>query len=282
MKNRLVNPLNVFTVIVLNICFSCSINRNNLTEKDSKMNSGKTVTSQFFVDSIYSENLKENRLLTIYLPKNHNPKLKYPVVYTTDGQLITDSYKKSIDSLIDNNIIPKVVIIGVNSNETFLPKMGVEYRNFDYVKNLHGGKDSLNLRFYKHFDFFSKEVMDYAEKKYSVSSDAKDRVFFGASNGADFGVTLALEKPSLIKTYIYCSIVAGSKDKFNWTIENAPFFYITCGNKEDEDIQNESRLLDKYLVTNNINHELFYFDGGHERKMWEATFIKTLPKVFKK
>ena len=238
--------------------------------------------SELFSDTLYSESFGENRLLTIYLPKGFKKSKTYPVIYMADGQLLIQSYVKSIDSLIDKKLIPEIVIIGVNSNETFIPSMGLEYRNFEYLKNLHGGKDTLNLRFDKHFKFFTSEVVQYAEKKYSVSNKKEDRTFYGISNGADFGVTIAQDKPDLIGHFILCSIVQGSKDPFAWTKENCPNFFLATGDEEDEMVQEEAKRLGAYLTQISMPYDLVFYHGGHERKKWEAQFIAYLPKVYKK
>lgn len=250
----------------------------NLNQTD--VSSIKTNQSQYFIDTLFSQSLSENRLVTVYLPKGFNKDLKYPVVYMADGQLLIESYVKSLDSLIENKAIPEIVVIGIQSNETLIPSMGLEYRNFEYINNLHGGKDTLNKRFDKHFQFFTSEVVEYAEKNYSVSDKKEDRTFYGISNGADFGVTLAQEKPDFIGNYILCSIVAGSKEPFTWTKNNSPHFFISCGDKEDQIVQDEAKELGNYLSEKSIHYEISLFNGGHERKKWEAQFIKTIPKVF--
>jgi enterochelin esterase-like enzyme len=241
----------------------------------------KQKKSQLIKDTLFSESFMEKRPLTIYLPKGFEKKKTYPVIYMADGQLLIKSYAKSIDSLIDKKLIPEIVIIGVNSNETFIPSMALEYRNFEYLKNLNGGMDTLNLRFNKHFKFFTTEVIKYAERKYSASNKKEDRTFYGISNGADFGVTVAQDQPDLIGHYILCSIVQGSKEPFTWTKTNCPRFYLATGNKEDEMVQEEARRLGSYLTTISMPYELFFYDGGHERKMWEIQFINTLPKLYK-
>jgi enterochelin esterase-like enzyme len=240
----------------------------------------KTKGSQWFTDTIFSKSFGENRLLTIYLPKDFKTKRTYPVIYMADGQLLIESYVRSIDSLIDNKIIPEIVVIGVHSNETLIPSMGLEYRNFEYIKNLYGGKDTLNLRFAKHFQFFTSEVIEYAEKNFSVSSNKEDRTFYGISNGSDFGVTVAQDKPDLIGNYILCSIVSGSKEAFTWTKDNCPRFFLATGDQEDEMVQDEAKRLGDYLLKISIPFQLEFYHGGHERKKWETQFIATLPKVY--
>ncbi len=242
----------------------------------------KSKKSQWFTDTLFSKSFGENRLLTIYLPKGFKTTKIYPVVYMADGQLLVETYVKSIDSMIDNKIIPAIVVIGVQSNETLIPSLGLEYRNFEYIKNLRGGKDTLNLRFAKHFQFFTSEVIEYAEKKYSVSSKKKDRTFYGISNGSDFGVTIAQDNPDLMGNYILCSIVAGSKEHFAWTKNNCPNFFLATGDQEDEMVQDEAKRLGAYLTQISMPFQLVFYDGGHERKKWEEQFISILPKVYNK
>jgi enterochelin esterase-like enzyme len=239
----------------------------------------KAKQSQLIKDTLFSESFGENRPLTIYLPKGFKKAKTYPVVYMADGQLLIESYAKSIDSLIAKKLMPEIVVIGVNSNETLIPSMRLEYRNFEYLKNLHGGKDTLNLRFAKHFEFFTSEVVNYAEKNYSVSKNKDDRTFYGTSNGADLGITIAQDKPQLIGTYILCSIVQGSLEPFVWTKTNCPRFFLATGDQEDEIVRDEAKKLGNYLTQISAPYELVFYNGGHDRKKWEVQFIATLPKA---
>lgn len=215
------------------------------------------------------------------MPESYNRETLYPVVYTTDGQLITASYKTSLDSLIKNKCIKPVVVIGVNSDETLCPDGRTEHRNYEYIQNLYGGKDSLNLLFDKHLQFFSEEIFSYVESKYSVLKSKANRYFYGISNGADFGVTLAQLYPDLIGTYLLCSIVSGSKIPFAWNSDNCPSFFLATGNEEYEGIREEAIRLSAYLAKIGIPFQLQFYTGGHERKLWEKQFIQTLPKMVK-
>lgn len=272
-----------FISLVASIWVSTTISHASQSMSESyHCENKKPKQSQLIKDTLFSESFGENRPLTIYLPKGFKKAETYPVVYMADGQLLIESYVKSIDSLIAKKLILEIVVIGVNSNETFIPSMGMEYRNFEYLKNLHGGKDTLNLRFAKHFQFFTSEVIEYAEKNYSVSSKRADRTFYGISNGADLGVTIAQDKPELIGTYILCSIVQGSKESFVWTKTDCPRFFLATGDQEDEMVRNEAKRLGEYLTNISAPFELTFYKGGHERKKWEAQFIAALPKVYSK
>jgi enterochelin esterase-like enzyme len=76
---------------------------------------------QVTVDTLFSTNLNESRLISIYLPKGYTKDKTYSVVYSTDGQIIIDSYKHDLDSVIANKIIPEFIFVGVHSNENNAP-----------------------------------------------------------------------------------------------------------------------------------------------------------------
>jgi len=271
--------------LIYSLCFISILGTFSLQKRnDSKLKTGPNnqSESQFFVDTIYSNKLKQERLLTVYLPKNFDKKKTYPVVYATDGQIISDAYVKALDSLIDKKMIPEIVFIGVHSNENWIPSMKMEYRYFEYVKQQVQNSDSLSSRFNTHFDFFVDEVFDYSQKTYSVSNLREERIFYGSSNGADFGLSLAIERPDLIGSYILCSLFQGTKDLYPWNDKNSPNFYIYYGDLEFDDVKLNAQNLEKYLKYQNIPYYLKCYEGDHERKKWENEFIKTLSMIFNK
>lgn len=238
------------------------------------------ISSQFFIDTLYSQKLKENRRLTIYLPNGFNKDSNYPVIYATDGQLIKESYRKSLDSLIECKVIPRIVLVGVHSNEKFLPGNSIQYRNLEYIsRDL--GTDSLSRCFQNHYNFFTKEVMEYVENTYAVSSICSQRIFYGTSNGADFGIAMSMINPDLIQTYICCSIFSGTSEKFVWKKVNCPRFYIYYGNTEFDFVQNQAKTLSKYLKQKKVYFVCESYEGGHDQKMWESSFFKALSNIFK-
>src|ERR1035437_10555756 len=51
------------------------------------------------IDSVYSELLKENRQLLIYLPETYNNNQKYPVVYLLDGESFFHFYTSIVSQI---------------------------------------------------------------------------------------------------------------------------------------------------------------------------------------
>jgi predicted alpha/beta superfamily hydrolase len=78
--------------------------------------------SKFLIDTLQSRYMNEPRVICIYLPKDYSDSVQYPVVFATDGQMITDGrYRALLDSLIDRKIIPPIILAGAYSNEKPVP-----------------------------------------------------------------------------------------------------------------------------------------------------------------
>jgi enterochelin esterase-like enzyme len=233
--------------------------------------------SQFFTDSLFSKSLNEIRLLTVYLPNGYgfNDSINYPVIYTTDGQLINESYRHCMDSLVVNKLVKPFILIGSHSNETMMPHGG-EMRNYDYLPGNPEIKSPYSDRFDNHMSFFTQELVNYTESKYQVSKKPEERSFYGVSNGADFGVSLGLAHSDKFKNFILLSIFQGTKIAFKWNKNDALWFYIGYGLEEPKHVKREALRMKKYFAKNKIPHVLVKWVGGHERKQWEQTFIKSL------
>ena len=236
---------------------------------------GCKAQSQFFTDSLFSSNLNEYRKITVYLPDEYkNSKIIYPVIYTTDGQSITDIYRKNIDSLIENKLAKPFILICSHSNEK--PVGGVAYRNLDYKRMTYNPEFPLTIRFDQHMKFFTDELIQYAESNYRVSKEPDERTFYGTSNGADFGVSLAQDYPLLIKNFILFSVFNGTDGTFKWSKRDKLYFYLGYGLKEPAHVKEEAVRMEKYFIGHKISQTLVTWSGGHERKEWESTFVKAL------
>ena len=236
--------------------------------------------SKIIIDTIASINLDESRLISIYLPKGYTKEKTYPVVYTTDGQMIIDAYRTSLDSIIEKNIIPKFIFVGIHSNEEVAPSTDAPYRNYEYIKGWADEKDTLlTSRFSNHYKFFTEEVLSHVEKKYSVSKNRKDRTFYGVSNGAGFGVTLGSEKSEVFSNFVCFSMAGGDYETLKWPSSDYPFFHLSYGIKEPIPFIMASKEFDEFLTEHNYAHSLIPYDGGHDRKMWKDEFMKIISDI---
>ena len=153
---------NIFVLLIVSLFISCKSNK-AIVETDSK----------YYTDSIYSNSLSEYRKHNVYLPKGFNAKNDYPIVYATDGFTINKNsfLKKSLDSLINNNIIRPIIFIESHSNNKIADststtlgdgtKVRLQFRNFEYVDNDSSTQDLKHLsnRFKNHMFYFENELI---------------------------------------------------------------------------------------------------------------------------
>jgi enterochelin esterase-like enzyme len=222
-------------------------------------------------------------LISVYLPKNYTKGITYPVIYSTDGQVIIDSYKKDLDSILEKKSIPEFVFVGVHSNEKKVSDSNFSYRNYEYIKGWADKKDTLlNARFFNHYSFFLNEVISYTEQKYSVSRKKDERSFYGTSNGAGFGVTLGSENPDIFSNYICFSMAGGNYTNLKWTSSNHPYYYLSYGNEEPFPLVIAIKEFDEFLRQKKYLHSLNIYKGGHDKEKWKKEFLKILPEILKK
>lgn len=223
-------------------------------------------------------------MISIYLPKGYDSDRNYPIVYCTDGQEVVKYYKSGLDSIMNNSLTKKFIMVGVYSNEKKVANTkNITYRTYEYNKDWGDKKDTvLNNRFKHHLKVFTQEVTNFVENNYSISEKRKDKVFYGTSNGAGFGVTLGSEKPLLFENYICFSMASGVYNSKNWTKTNYPFYFLAYGSKELFPFKKATEDFKKYLSQHSYKYKFWTFNGGHDRKMWEKEFYKTIVEIFGK
>lgn len=242
-----------------------------------------TKDSQVITKTFYSVNLQEDRDITFYLPNGYNDSHELPIVYCTDGQIIVNAYKKELDSLISNGVIPKIIIAGVHSNERDVKNSNYQFRHYEYIESWSDtDNELLNKIFQNHLKFFSEEVIEFAEEELNVSKISSNRIFYGTSNGAGFGVSLSAAFPSLFQKYICFSMAGGDFENISWPKENYPYFYLACGKEEPIPFVMAADEFHSYLDSNNYDHDFYKFEGGHDRDKWKKEFVRILAMMYEK
>lgn len=275
---------NIFGLLIVSLFISCKSNK-AIVETDSK----------YYTDSIYSNSLSEYRKHNTYLPKGFNAKNDYPIVYATDGFTINKNsfLKKSLDSLINNNIIRPIIFIESHSNNKIADststtlgdgtKVRLQFRNFEYVDNDSSTQDLKHLsnRFKNHMSYFENELIYNIEKKLNQKNTKDNRYFFGVSNGAGFGMSLLNKHPELIGTYLCFSTFGGDIQTNNWKKDFIyPNLYLIYGIQEPVFLKNDADFIKIVYQDSNSFAEIRSFDGGHDYKIWNQELIKLLTKLF--
>ena len=248
----------------------------NVSVNLHQLSKNKNVT----LDSIYSKHLEQYRSFYVYLPKKYSRETLYPVVYTTDGQSLSDSlYFNIIDSLIEHKIIKPFIMVCVFSNEKKVENDFLEYRNYEYLKSYSNSKKIDNKHLFNaHLKFFNEELLKYTEEKYSISTKFEERTIYGFSNGAALCLALSFEKPNLFGNYILPSLYGGDFSINENLVKNVETkllsnYYFSYGSKET---YNEISGIKKLEKQKQIKCKITTFIGGHERVKWADEFMSFL------
>lgn len=216
----------------------------------------------------------------IYLPKGIKNGDKLPVIYMADGLVFKDcGFKKMLDSLVDCKAISPVVVACSYENKKSVPGYNMAYRNAEYVEALAKTDNTLARLFENHYNFFVNEFIPYIEKEAPVSESAQDRIFFGTSNSADFGITLSLRKQGLISEY-WCYSPVFSDIKDYGLIQSTTSYRICWGAKEEVGMDDYFPNLLKDIRKRGGNVHSWVFNGGHDRGWWRYWFSEELKNRF--
>ncbi len=178
----------LLTVIVLFAVLACSEKRKNL--QDNRISIG-------IKDSLHSEILNENREIWIYQPANLLPGEKCPVVYLLDGGWHFHSVTGMIDNLIDNSLVPNMIVIAILNTDRardLTPTHSMKQTDGtdrDDFKTTGGAEDFTR--------FIEKELMPYVESKYPV---APYKMLIGHSFGGLFAMNTLVYRPQLFNAYV--------------------------------------------------------------------------------
>ncbi len=154
------------------------------------------------IDSIYSDNIKEQQKFWIHVPKNPAGEVttgsKYPVLYLLDGPAHFYSVTgmiKQLSTVNGNDITPEMIVVGITNNDRtrdLTPTHVTEaFGDSTWAKTSGGGKNFLN--------FIEKELIPHIEKNYPASSY---RTFVGHSLGGLIVVDALIDRPELFNNYV--------------------------------------------------------------------------------
>ena len=230
--------------------------------------------------NFYSNFLKEERILWVYLPPNYNHNTKYKTIYFQDGNeyMRLGNAVTTINNLINNKLINEVIAVFVE------PKI----RHLDYLFNS------------DYVDFFVKEIVNFIDNSYSTSKDCKDRFIVGDSLGGVVSTYIVYKYPNYFNGILSHSGAFPLMDKKSIAYrgdiyKGDPFlkklstvtlpekWYLLCGTFEKKvaltldltkgNIEFYNYLKDKKLAK---NIELKLYNEGHSWGLWKNTLPEGL------
>ncbi|MCJ7449888.1 MAG: alpha/beta hydrolase-fold protein [Bacteroidales bacterium] len=144
-------------------------------------------------DSIYSDILKEQRSLKVFLPETYKPGSadKYEVIYLTDGEWLTGLFPFIYKFTKNENYVPSVIIVALPN--TYIEKANQRDRDFLPVhvpdNALSGGAD-------KFLAFLKNGLIPYIDKTYPTNGI---NTLYGHSYGGLFVMYTFLTEPQLFE-----------------------------------------------------------------------------------
>ena len=152
---------------------------------------------------LYSEVLKEERTLNIYLPQSYSTDSirKYPIIYLLDGSMDEDFIHISglvqFGSFSWINMLPESIVVGIANID--------RKRDFTYPTN-----NSIDLKDFpttghssEFIRFLGEELQPFIESNYSTNSHEK--TIIGQSLGGLLATEILFNRPELFDNYIIIS-----------------------------------------------------------------------------
>lgn len=152
------------------------------------------------IEDFHATKLDNNRDLYVYLPPSYYiSSTYYPVLYVQDGKGVffeSDWSKESLsmnqtaDSLIQEGIIPEIVIVGIANTGS---ERASEYAHWDGHDN--GSKVIGKGELYE--DFILNDVIPYINRTYRVKTDRDNTGIMGASLGGLVSFNIGMRNPEI-------------------------------------------------------------------------------------
>lgn len=151
--------------------------------------------------SVYSNNLKENRELNIYLPPDYDSSdVSYPVIYLLDGSKDEDFIH--VTGLVNFlnfswiDLLPKSIIVGISNVD--------RKRDFTFPTTIGTDKTAYPTTGHSEefISFIEKELQPFIDLNYRTN---KSRSIIGQSLGGLLATEILIKKPELFQTYYIVS-----------------------------------------------------------------------------
>jgi len=211
----------------------------------------------------------EEKILKVFLPKNYNNNNKYPVVYITDAGTPNFEVALSyINQLMENNVIPKIILIGIEQND--------RSSELDIYWSDDGKK-------FKNYLF--EEIIPFINSNYSTS---EFNTIIGHSDGAEYNHLLMLEKNNPFRGFINISTNLNNdvsieiEEFFKKTNKKIFYYFISNAKYDSEDrILAGNKIDSLYKVTRNESIKFLKKDyKADHRSLVSSSMIDGISFIF--
>ena len=240
---------------------------NNLVAQKTITNNLELIYDVKYIKSKYYPD--EEKVLKIYLPKTYNKNNKYPVVYITDAGTPNFEVALSyINQLMENNVIPKIILIGIEQN------------NRSSELDIYWSDDGKKFK-----NYLFEEIIPYINSNYSTS---EFNTIIGHSDGAEYNHLLMLEKNNPFRGFINISTnlnndVSNEIEEFFKKTNKKIFYYFISNAKYDSEdrILAGNKIDSLYKVTRNESIKFLKKDyKADHRSLVSSSMIDGISFIF--
>ena len=163
----------------------------------------QSVTGDLRLHEFRSRIFRNTRMLRVWLPPRYdtpdNSARHYPVLYLNDGQNLFDratafagvewQVDETADRLIRQEVIPPLIIVGIDNAQGDRIKEFLPYRSFHPPVLRPQGK--------RYPDFLMNEVMPFVYERYRIARGPENTGLGGSSLGALISLYTAMDRPGV-------------------------------------------------------------------------------------
>jgi predicted alpha/beta superfamily hydrolase len=162
-----------------------------------------SVTGDLRLHEFHSRIFRNTRILRVWVPPRYdalgNETRHYPVLYLNDGQNLFDratafagvewQVDETADRLIRQEVIPPLIIVGIDNTQGDRIKEYLPYRSFHPPVLRPQGR--------RYPDFLLNEVMPFVNERYRIARGPENTGSGGSSLGALISLYTVIERPGV-------------------------------------------------------------------------------------
>ena len=213
-----------------------------------------SISYKYRIDSIYSDSLKEQRVIKIYLPNDYKKENKYPVFFALDENWMFEPTVTNVKQLYEAHIIPNSIVVGIHSNN----------RSKDLRLGADGDFTESSKKFYY---FISLEIEKYLTNYLTKPAFS---ILIGHSDGAVFSQKVLTTTNQPFKSIISLSpqLANGQLNEINNLFTkntNIPIYHFVGGGTKDATYRLKSaKVLDSlFRKIQNQNLKVQIYNADH-------------------
>jgi predicted alpha/beta superfamily hydrolase len=173
------------------------------TSREQIVPPNDSVVGGLRLHEFHSRVFRNTRMLRVWLPPRYdapdNVTRQYPALYLNDGQNLFDrstafgrvewQVDETADRLIRQEVIPPLVIVGIDNAQSDRIREYLPYRSFNPPIMRPRGK--------RYPDFLTREVMPFIHERYRIARGPENTGLGGSSLGALISLYTVIQRPEM-------------------------------------------------------------------------------------